>query len=158
MIQHNTDAMRKVFLLFPVLIVICCNRPREERSAPSGDVSQLLTADREFSAYSASNGRNAAFLKYASDEAVMLRPNGYPIEGMNSIKKMVTSVSDTAFTLTWEPMKGVLAESGELGYTYGIYTLTLKDAVRQGSYITIWKKVDGKWKFVFDAGNEGLGN
>lgn len=79
----------------------------------------------------------AAFLKYAGDEAVMLRPNGYPIEGIAAIRKTMATRKDSAFVLKWQPLKAFVARSGELGYTYGTYRLTAKDNLTQGTYITI---------------------
>ena len=32
------------------------------------------------------------------------------------------------------------------------------DSARRGTYVTIWKKqANGRWKFVLDSGNEGVG-
>jgi ketosteroid isomerase-like protein len=54
-----------------------------------------------------------------------------------------------------------VALSGELGYTYGIYEVRSRGGIKtigEGTYVTIWKKDrQGNWKFVLDAGNEGLG-
>lgn len=53
----------------------------------------------------------------------------------------------------------VLAESGELGYTVGQYTITVtgedgERSVEKGKYVTIWRKqADGSWKVVLDGGN-----
>ena len=59
--------------------------------------------------------------------------------------------------LTWKPDGGEIATSGDLGFTYGIYKLEMKDTVLKGTYVSIWKKqTDGKWKFVLDSGNEGI--
>ena len=65
-------------------------------------------------------------------------------------------MNDSAVVLSWEPIGGDVATSGELGYTYGIYELKDSVNVQKGSYVTIWKKVNGKWKFVLDSGNQGL--
>lgn len=99
----------------------------------------------------------AAFLKYADNDAVMLRPNGYPIEGIEAIRQTLVYRNDSTFTQSWEPVKAFIAESGELGYTYGTYKRTIKENTSRGTYITIWKKHNGEWKFTFDAGNDGLG-
>lgn len=146
--------MIKKILIIPLALILSCDCSPEKN--PEKDVSELIAVDKEFSDYSVGHGRNSAFLKYAADEAVMLRPNGYPIEGINAIRDKIATSADTSFTLKWEPLKGFIAGSGELGYTYGIYNLSVGDTVLRGTYITIWKKIDGTWKFVFDAGNEGL--
>ena len=62
------------------------------------------------------------------------------------------------YTLTWVPIKADVARSGELGFTYGTYLLTIKNIGKEeGTYCTIWKKdKNHSWKFVLDTGNEGL--
>jgi ketosteroid isomerase-like protein len=122
----------------------------------------LKQVDIEFSNLSLEKGMNFAFLNYAADGGVLLRPKSYPIEGIEKIKESLGD-SDTSFTLTWSPLFADISESLELGYTYGIYELTIKSSeanpqVHKGTYLTIWKKdKDGKWKFVLDTGNAGLG-
>jgi ketosteroid isomerase-like protein len=122
----------------------------------------LKQVDIEFSNLSLEKGMNFAFLSYAANDGVLLRPKSYPIEGIEKIKESLGE-NDTSFTLTWEPLFADISESLELGYTYGIYELTIKSTeanpqVHKGTYLTIWKKdKDGKWKFVLDTGNAGLG-
>lgn len=115
----------------------------------------LLEADISFSAMSKQKGLNVAFIAFAHDSAVLLKPNRPPIVGIKNIKALY-SQPDTAFQLTWKPSFAHVAKSGELGYTYGIYTLTLKNKQEKGTYVTIWKKTTDGWRYVLDSGNEGL--
>ena len=99
-----------------------------------------------------------AFIEYIDDEGVLLRPGHIPIIGANAIDYL-SLVNDTAFILTWSPTGAGIAASGDLGYTYGIYNMAMKDTVIKGTYVSIWKKQsDGKWKFMLDIGNEGIGD
>ena len=125
-------------------------------------VEELLAVDAAFSDYSLVHGRNLAFLQYCHEEGVMLVTNSYPVKGKASIAKMLDQNPDSSYTLTWAPMFASCAASGELGYTYGVWTIRLKEdegnpGIRQGTYVTIWKRNDqDEWKFVLDSGNEGL--
>jgi ketosteroid isomerase-like protein len=120
---------------------------------------ELMDADLAFSRASVETGRNRAFLEFCAEDGVMLRENSKPVEGKSRISELL-SKPDTAYTLTWAPEYGFGARSGELGYTYGIWTLTIKASGDKsyGTYVTIWKK-DGKgqWKWALDKGNEGIG-
>jgi len=122
----------------------------------------LLEIDREFARLSVEKGANESFLTYLDDDCVLLRPNRNPVLGRQKIEEMF-STPDTSFTLRWEPLFADIARSGDLGYTYGIYKVEMnspegKPITREGTYVTIWKKdQDGKWKFVLDTGNQGLG-
>jgi len=125
-------------------------------------VNELMEVDREFSRLSIEKGAHEAFLGYIEDSCVLLRPNRYPVIGRKKIEEMY-SQPDKSFTLSWEPLYCDISESGELGYTYGIYTVNMDspegDLVKkEGTYVTIWKKdINGNWKFVLDTGNQGLG-
>ena len=118
----------------------------------------IIKTDKAFSALSKSQGMKRAFIEYMDNEGVLLRPGHIPVIGANAIDYL-SMVNDTAFILTWSPTGAGIAESGDLGYTYGIYNMTMKDTIIKGTYVSIWKKQsDGKWKFMLDSGNEGIGD
>lgn len=80
-----------------------------------------------------------------------------PIVGKLSLIESCNGKSDTGVVLTWKPEKAFMAKSGELGYSYGFWTLVAKTDTTQGTYLTIWKKdANGNWKYIADTGNEGL--
>jgi len=72
--------------------------------------------------------------------------------------------------LAWSKYGGVLEsdegrrrESGELGYLYGTYELSIKDPKGgapvhdTGKLVEIWKKqADGNWKCIVDTYNSDL--
>jgi ketosteroid isomerase-like protein len=108
---------------------------------------------------SARDGMHKAFLYYFANDGVMLRNNLYPLQGRDSLISIFAKNSDSAFILTWKPLFEKLSQSGDLGYTYGVYTRTTKqsEVVSRGIYATIWaKQKDGSWKFVLDTGTQGL--
>jgi ketosteroid isomerase-like protein len=121
----------------------------------------LKQVDIEFSNLSEEKGVNYAFLSYADNNAVLLKPNSYPITGIEKVRERY-SEPDTSFTLIWRPLFADVASSLELGYTYGTWEFKTKDEKGNpvsyyGTYLTIWKKnEDGKWKYVLDTGNSGL--
>ena len=61
--------------------------------------------------------------------------------------------------LTWRPVFGSVAASGDLGFTVGEYIETGRGpsgaaVQRFGKYLTVWQRQsDGTWKFVVDGGN-----
>ena len=118
-----------------------------------------METDRKFSERSTEVGMKKAFLDFADDTAVLLQRNSMPVVGKHAIMKSFGGFSDTGVVLTWEPLAGDIARSGDLGYTYGLYTLLVKtdSSISRGKYVSIWKKqADGTWKFVLDGGNEGI--
>jgi ketosteroid isomerase-like protein len=118
-------------------------------------LNEMLQTDKAFSAASEKNGMNKAFLEYAADDAVLLRPGYMPIVEADVIK-FIKAQEDTSFTMTWIPSGADIASSADLGYTYGVYKVVTADTTLTGTYLNVWKKQpDGQWKFVIDSGNAG---
>src|SRR3954463_7979821 len=147
--------MKPILLLIVISVVTSCTM-----RMPAANVEEIMQADKDFSTLSQQQGMKKAFLAYMDSSAVMLSANHMPTIG-NDLAKHYNEVNDSNFILTWNPLNGSIAKSGDLGYTYGVYTFKLKNGdttAHQGTYTTIWKKQgDGTWKFVLDTGNEGVG-
>lgn len=120
---------------------------------------ELMDVDLAFSALSLDSGMNVAFETYCAEDGLLLRQGSMPLVGVGAIADTLAKTDDSKFELSWKPLDGRVASSGDLGYTYGIFTMSLKemDMTRKGTYVSIWIKEDGEWKFVLDTGNEGLG-
>lgn len=148
-------------LIITALMASCSNNDKASSVAETRQANKtaLIDADIAFSRMSAVKGMKNAFIEYIDSNGVLLRANRLPIVGANAIDYLLQE-DDTTYTLTWEPHFAEAASSGDLGYTYGIYQLHVKakDTNLYGTYVSIWKKQrDGKWKFVLDTGNEGVG-
>jgi ketosteroid isomerase-like protein len=126
---------------------------------PSATSQVLIDADIAFSDYSVKNGIQKAFIEFADDSIVLLKPNRMPIVGKQSLIASYAGKSDSGLVLSWKPEKALIAQSGDLGYTYGIWTFIAPGDTSQGTYLTVWKKnAAGQWKYIADTGNDGLGN
>jgi len=145
--------MSKKTLIILVLFLIGCKKP------VSIDMNkELMAVDMAFSTLSKEKGMNHAFLFYVAEGGVMLSPNKMPIVGKNKIEDLFQS-DDSKTVFTWSPLHAEVAKSGDLGYTYGTYEILEGESIKKGTYVSIWKKdTSGEWKFVLDAGNEGLGD
>ncbi|HYW95088.1 MAG TPA: DUF4440 domain-containing protein [Bacteroidales bacterium] len=140
-------------LLMVLFLASCTTASHNGTSAD--DLKQI---DLDFSEYSISHGMNAAFLAYADSSAILLRPGMPPVEGVQSVALLLRQTDDSRFNLSWQPTGAGIAQSGDLGYTYGIYTWAGRGERTKGTYVTIWQRNrEGEWKFVLDTGNAGLG-
>jgi ketosteroid isomerase-like protein len=151
--KNGFNIMLFVFIAILILIISCGKKSEK----PTAGV--LLQTDREFSAMSSKEGMFVAFLQYIADDGVILRDNSYPEQGKDKLKARFEGRSDTSFVLTWEPVFEKIAESGEIGYTYGIHTNLDKatGTISKGTYVTVWlKQTDGSWKYILDCGTQGL--
>lgn len=148
----------RLTLLFSLLTLGACIAHKKEINSDEARQS-MIEADRAFSKLSETKGMRFAFMDYIDSNGVLLRPNTQPMVGANAID-FISQGNDTSYTMTWEPNGANVAQSGELGYTYGMYSIKPRnrDTVFYGTYVSIWKRQpDGKWKFVLDTGNEGIG-
>jgi len=149
-------------LLFAVVVFSlssCDLFTKKKNTAGPDDKQQMMDADRAFSKLSEEKGMKNAFLEYIDSNGVLLRPNQMPVLGADAIDYLIQQ-NDSSYTLKWAPQRGFVAQSGDLGYTYGLFQLQskVKDTTIFGTYVSIWKKQsDGSWKFVLDSGNDGVG-
>lgn len=147
--------MRKTIFAFTIFLVpffACVDRK------PAAMMGDLIEADKDFSRLSVDSGFAKAFIQYAHPDAVLLRKNSMPVKGKEEIASLYQKSIGSGARLTWEPIDGNIAASGEIGYTYGIYTLQIDSVTEKGTYVTVWKKdEEGSWKYILDTGNEGLG-
>ena len=143
-----------ILLLLVIWVLFSCSEKK-----PEADLQVLLDADNAFSDYSVKHGIQKAFIEFADDSVVLLKPKQMPIVGKLNLIKSYEGKSDSGVVLTWRPAKAIIAESGELGYSYGFWTFIAKTDTSRGTYLTVWKKdANGQWKYIADTGNEGLSN
>ena len=148
-----------IIILFLFCLVSC--KTKKKISTKENQVSknfELIEVDRAFSAMSQEQGMKTAFIEYLDSNGTILRSNQMPIVGANAIDYLIQQ-DDAEYTLGWDPRHAEVSESGEMGYTYGVYMMHPKkqDTVYYGTYSSVWKKQnDGKWKLLLHAENEGI--
>jgi len=151
--------MNLLLLMVLLMYFVRCFNSKPVDAA--NEIEGILKADREFSDYSDKNGMKKAFELFGDETMVMLRENSMPVVGKTAFNDLYRDFDDAQMTLVWEPLFADVSQSGDLGYSYGVYTMTSKsDSLtnEKGTYLTVWKKnSDGDWKFVVDTGNEGIG-
>lgn len=123
----------------------------EERAA-------LLKIDRDFLAAAGTRGAARAFQAHLGDEARLHRNGAFPLTKGDAIR---SSLEQKKFMLSGEPMKAEVAQSNDLGYTYGRYELrggsgatgaALGVAPEKGYYVRVWKRDRaGRWKIALDT-------
>jgi ketosteroid isomerase-like protein len=170
--------MKKIFylMMIPALISAVSCGGKKDQDKKTGTVapkdSNLVNVEKEkralmltdslFSAFSAKNGSSEAFINYIADDGILLRPNHRPIVGKDSVTQLMNKKKKKNITMTWTPMYAEVARSGDMGFTYGIYTASVpgllgKPQIEKGTYVSIWEKdSSGHWKLALDSGNEGI--
>lgn len=148
---------KNIFTLFIVCLLLASCDLLEQRTGTSADPQELINAEKDFSRMSNERGMKKAFLFYIAKDGVLLRPDENPLTGADAIEYL-SEVDDAGYKITWHPEKAELSEDGNMGFTYGIYNIEVNDDTIRGTYINVWKKQDGEWRFVINSGNQGLAN
>lgn len=119
---------------------------------------EVIDTDRKFSKMASEKGIAQAFIYYADEKVIKPNAGEQPVVGKFALLEWYKNNPVVGYSLKWEPLKAEV--SGQLGYTFGGYTLVtktedgLRDTTHYGTYISIWKqKKDGTWRYVFDTGN-----
>ena len=142
-----------------IILLVSCNGVKDKIiKSEKQDASEIVETDIAFSNMSRQVGMKKAFLQFMAKDGGLLRPGIPPIVGADAINYL-SEINDTSYTITWKPTHSDISKSRDLGYTFGIYELSVGDTIMKGTYVSIWKKQeDGTWKFVLDTGNQGIGN
>jgi len=121
---------------------------RKSRSDLASARASLMKLETEFSNASALNARTA-FESFLADDARVLRQNAEPAISKPAVGKLMP---EAGRALTWEAAMVDVSASGDLGYTYGKFELNTRGVTLQrGSYVLVWKKLNGKWRVVADV-------
>jgi ketosteroid isomerase-like protein len=139
--------MKKVIIIFAAFFISC------NQKTSTNSKQELITADSAMNEMAGKEGFNNAILFYADTNIVKFEGQQFPVIGKDAFEKSFDKNSDLK-TISWKPVNAEVAESGDLGYTWGNWKLVAKDTTYYGNYFTAWKKQkDGKWKVALDGGN-----
>lgn len=141
--------MRYVFVLF---MLMACTHQTKDISKSSAD--EIIRADIAMSNQAVRQGFHKALLAYADDSVIKPDNGTLPVIGKAALERSWNGKQDIT-AISWKPFKAEASSSGDFGYTIGNWKYVTKDTTMYGNYYTIWKRqLDGKWKFVFDGGND----
>ena len=115
----------------------------------------VLAAEASLVEQVAQNGMKSAFLASAAPTA-MVAENGKLVEAQAAWNARPVKPNTR---LTWYPLLADVAQTGDLGYTTGPWTMLQNErAQAAGEYVTLWRKQpDGQWKYVVNMSIERIG-
>lgn len=148
-------------LITSVLLGSSCAPPTAPDTR-AADEPAIRALDEQWSATAAKNDLDGTVAFY-SDDAVLLPPNAPIARDQKSIRESWAGLLGPNTAVSWNVSKVEVAKSGEIGYLYGTYQLSIKDpkggpAINDtGKLLEIWKRQsDGKWKCIVDTYNSDL--
>ena len=144
-------------------VAATAQQPQAAASAPVAPTSKaaesLLNADRSLAAESHAIGFKAAYAKAMAPDARKLDGGQQPAIGRDSILALMARYP-AGLSIDWTPEEAVVAESGELGFTWGRYVASARDSngklvVQYGKYLDVWKRQSADvWRWIADIGND----
>ena len=161
--------MKYLTLILLSLFFISCNQKPGENKNYLAEIHKdslqkiLINVDKSWSDSAQRKGYYKSRLDFAADNAIDLLDKEMPLIGKMAISEFVASHPDSSFTIQWKALKAVVSASGDLGCTFGSWTLKTKtksgaDTTLYGDYMTVWQKqMDNSWKYILDGGNETPG-
>jgi uncharacterized protein (TIGR02246 family) len=109
-----------------------------------------LTLDR--------NNDIEGIMELFDDQAVVYSRNQQPSKGKEAIRqyfKLDKQMNPKAVT-DWKTERVEVASSGDLAVEYGSFTVKNSgpdgNGSDQGNFVTVYRKIDGKWKIISDIG------
>jgi ketosteroid isomerase-like protein len=143
--------------VFTLILIVgsCAQPPADTRAA---DESAIRAADMAWSKAAAAKQVDQV-LNYYADDASSFVDRGPIATGKQAIGDSWRDLFNMGYSITWEPTKVDVAQSGDLGYSQGTYEQTIVDAngkptTNKGKYVVVWKKDPaGAWKAVAEIAN-----
>jgi ketosteroid isomerase-like protein len=109
----------------------------------------LLATDLEMSRIAREQGMEAAFALHLTDDAVFLPMNFPTLYGPEDITTFFAGAA--GLSMSWTPADAEIAQSCEIGYVFGAWTVTGADADgntldARGKYLGVWRRLEGQWR------------
>jgi sulfatase modifying factor 1 len=129
-----------------------------DATATPSPAESLLDADRALAAQSSAIGFVAAYSKAMAPDARKLDSGAPTLIGAAAILAALAKYP-ADLKLDWTPQEATVADSGELGFTWGYYVATFHNAsgklvTTRGKYLDVWRRQsDGSWRWIADGGS-----
>lgn len=118
--------------------------------------AELVQTEAEFFRHALENGFGTSLHHYMAEEGFIANSLMLGREAQaERVRAEKAEGKKRASVIRWKPLRADVADSGDLGYTWGVAESgPSADGPFKpyGIYVTIWKRqADGKWKFVYDS-------
>ena len=152
---------RRAFVVVLCVVgLVACAAPAPPPEEPAVDLVAEEQAIRDASAawLQALQARDAATIDGLFTANISTIYDGRVLEGLPAVQASREKewAESPDFTIVWTTTEVGVAASGDFAYERGSWTTDPDGAgekpEEQGEYLAVWKKIDGQWKVVHDAG------
>jgi len=158
--MRSTRACCVLFLVLALLVVSGCSTRRT--AVPAADTGAIAAAVDSFiathNAAIAARDTDAIVALYA-DDATVLPAGGARRDGREAIRAMwARSLTAPGLEMKIASGRKLVSEAGDMVADIGTYDFRMRGPRGEplhdvGKYVTVMKKVDGRWKMVVDIWN-----
>lgn len=156
--------MRAICVLLGCILLISAGCQKPGPSPETKAAAERAIHDTEVAWSKTAEAKDMEkFVSYYADDGSLFVPNAPVATGKEAIHAAAKNMFGMpGFALTFSGNKVEAAASGDIGYTYGAYSLTMngpdgKPMTDRGKYVTVFKKqADGSWKAVADIFNTDM--
>lgn len=127
---------------------------RDEEELYQSGVAEIVAADSAFSKAARENGVPAAMATFAAEDGRVFLSRTPMIAGRANIAQQYAAW-DAQSMLQWQPAGADIAARGDMGFSWGRWTLTKAGAEpASGNYVSVWRRDgEGQWRFLANIGN-----
>src|SRR5689334_15819530 len=150
--------MKSLKVVFALLLVMGCSTAVNTNASPGATEASLMQADRDFADATHRSGIDGWMSFYARD-AIRIRYRANMVKGYDAVRAFdLPNVSDTTYTLNWEPTDAYVFSGGSIGSTTGRYWAVSRrpesvgKELARGRYVTMWRREGNRWLVIMDTG------
>ncbi|KAF0183797.1 MAG: nuclear transport factor 2 family protein [Hyphomonadaceae bacterium] len=127
---------------------------RDEEELYQSGLAEIVGADNAFSKTARDQGVPAAMATFAAEDGRVFLSRAPMIAGRENIERQYASW-DAQSLLQWEPAGADISARGDMGFSWGRWTLTREGAEpASGNYVSVWRRDgEGEWRFLANIGN-----
>ena len=141
------------------LLVAGCTSVMNTAGAPAGlTEASLMQADRDFADSTHRHGIEG-WMSFFAHDAIRIRYRANMVKGYDAVRAFdLPNLSDTTYTLNWEPTDAYVFSAGAIGSTTGKYSVVSRKSesmgqeLSRGRYVTMWRREGNRWLVIMDTG------
>lgn len=146
--------MKRIFSAAILIIASALIVFSQEKELPKG-LLKMADTERAFAKLSVEKGVREAFIAFFADDGVNFQP--HPVNTKEAFAKQPAPAKLPPTVLNWAPIYGDVAQSGDLGYSTGPFTVEDHSGQNRptahGLFFSVWRKQSGgDWRVVVDMG------
>jgi ketosteroid isomerase-like protein len=141
-----------------LLVIAGCTVAVNTNGSPAASEATLMQADRDFAESTHSHGIDG-WMSFFARDAIRIRYRANMVKGYDAVRAFdLPNISDTTYTLNWEPTDAYVFNGGTIGSTTGRYwavsrqTGSIGRELSRGRYVTMWRREGNRWLVIMDTG------